>query len=112
LLPVSLNSSPNLTAWATLDNSGTVRILVINKDQSANGTVSVSLNGYGNATLTQLLASSYQATRGVTLAGQTFDGSTDGTLQGAESSQLVVPQNGVYAIQMSPTSAALLTVGP
>jgi len=110
LLPVTLSTSANLTAWATLDGSGIVRILIINKDQTASGSVSVTLSGHGNGTLTKLLAPSYQSTTGVSLGGQTFDGSTDGTPVGTESNELVIPQNGVYTIQISPTSAALLTV--
>jgi hypothetical protein len=87
-----------------------VRIALINKDKTANVTATIDLSGYGIGTLTRLLASSYQAKTGITLGGQTFDGSKDGTLQGAPTSESVTPRGAVYWVPMPPTSAALLTV--
>jgi hypothetical protein len=112
LLPVTLTTSSNISAWATIDASNTVRVLVINKDQSANGNVSITLTGFGNGTLSQLLAPSVSSKTGVTWAGQTFDGSPDGTIQGTVSTTTVVPVGNVYTFSISPTSAALLTIAP
>lgn len=112
LLPVTLTTSNNISLWATLDASNTVRVLVINKDQSATGNVNVTLNGYSNGTLSSLSARSVSSTTGVTWAGQTFDGSPDGTIQGALSTATVVPSSNVYTFSMTPASAALLTVSP
>jgi hypothetical protein len=44
----------------------------------------------------------------VTLGGQTFDTSVDGTIQGTPSTQTVQGIRGVFAIQMPVTSAALV----
>jgi hypothetical protein len=112
LLPVTLTTSSNISVWATIDASNTVRVLVINKDQSASGNVSVTLTGFGNGTLSELLAPSVSSTAGVTWAGQTFDGSTDGTIQGTASTTTVVPVGNIYTFSMTPGSAALLTIAP
>ena len=37
LLPVTLSTPANVKAWATLDNKGVVRVILINKDQTAEG---------------------------------------------------------------------------
>jgi hypothetical protein len=99
----------NLKAWATIDSNGTIRIALINKDESAEGTVAISLAGFGAGTITRLTAPSYQATTGITLGGQTFDGSTDGTAQGTAYGETVEASGGVYTVAIAPTSAALLT---
>ena len=47
LLPVVLNTSANLKAWATLDpTNGEVNIAIINKDKSASGSVQLTVPGY------------------------------------------------------------------
>jgi hypothetical protein len=112
LLPVSLTTQANIKAWATIDGTQTIRLLLLNKDESSSGAISVSLTGYGQATLTRLMAPSYSSNTGVTLGGQTFDGSTDGTAQGAAYSEIAQAANGVYTVAMPAISAALLTIQP
>ncbi len=112
LLPVSLTTQANIKAWATIDGTQTVRLLLLNKDQNATGAISVSLAGYGQATVTRLMAPSYSSTTGVTLGGQTFDGSTDGTPQGTAYSEIAQPVSSVYTIAIPAVSAALLTIQP
>jgi len=108
LLPVTVTS--NLNVWATVDRARRVRIALINKDKTASVTATIDLSGYGIGTLTRLLASSYRAKTGITLGGQTFDGSKDGTLQGIPTRESVAPRGAIYWVPMPPTSAALLTV--
>jgi hypothetical protein len=112
LLPVTLSTKANLKAWATVDSTGVVRVALINKDQTEKGLVNVSLAGLGTGSVTRLSASNYQATKGITLAGQTFDGSTDGTIQGGAVSETVNPVGGIYSVAIPPTSAVLLTIQP
>ncbi len=112
LLPVSLSTKANLKVWATVDSKGVVRVTLINKDKTAEGDVTISVPGFGAATLTRLIASSYKATKGVTLGGQTFDGSVDGAIHGNSSEESVTPAGGVYSVTLAPTSAALLTIQP
>jgi hypothetical protein len=112
LLPVSTTTSANVSVWATIDAAGIIRIAVLNKDQTNSGTVAITLAGYGNASLKTLSAASVTATRGVTYGGQTFDGSTDGKIQGTLSTTAVTPTSGVYTFAIAHTSAVLLTVNP
>jgi hypothetical protein len=112
LLPVTLSTSANLKVWATVDKQGVVRVALLNKDESAEGDVVLTLPGYGSATLTRLRAPSYQATTGITLAGQTFDTSVDGTPQGIAYGEPVSPSGGTYTVAMPITSAAILTIQP
>jgi hypothetical protein len=112
LLPVTLTTSANLKIWATIDAQSVVRIAVINKDETLQGVVNISLPGYGEATVTRLTAASYQATSGTTIGGQTFDGSQDGTPQGSAFTESAPANGGVYSVALGPTSAALLTMKP
>ena len=112
LLPVSTTTSANVSIWATIDAAGIVRVVVLNKDETNSGTVNITLAGYGSASLKTLTAASVTATTGVSYGGQTFDGSTDGTIQGTLSTPAVTPTSGVYTFAIAPTSAALLTVAP
>jgi Glycosyl hydrolase family 79 C-terminal beta domain len=112
LLPVTLSTSANLKVWATVDAQGVVRIVFINKDEALQGVVSISLPGYGVGAITRLTAANYQATTGITLGGQTFDGSQDGTPQGSAYTEAASANGGVYSVALGPTSAALLTINP
>jgi hypothetical protein len=112
LLPVSLITQANIKAWATIDGTQTVRLLLLNKDQNASGAISIALTAYAQASVTRLMAPSYSSTTGVTLGGQTFDSSTDGTPQGTVYSEISQPVSGVYTIAIPAISAALLTVQP
>jgi hypothetical protein len=112
LLPVSLTTQANIKAWATIDGKQTVRLLLLNKDQNASGAISIALTAYGQATVTRLMAPSYSSTAGVTLGGQTFDGSADGTPEGTAYSEIAQSVGGVYTVAMPTISAALLTIQP
>jgi hypothetical protein len=108
LLPTNLTTSANMTTWATIDASGTPRLAIINKDLSFTGTVDVSIGGYTHAQVYRLTAPSYQSTSGVSFGGQTFDGSTDGTIQGAQTVESIDLTDGVFEIPMPISSAALV----
>jgi len=108
LLPVTLDTQANLKAWATMDASGTPRLTIINKDENATGTVNVVNTGYSHAQVYRLAAPNYLATSGVTFAGQTFDKSPDGTIQGTQTVETVDAANGIFQIPMPITSAALV----
>jgi hypothetical protein len=109
---VTLNAAANLKVWATIDAQGVVRIVLINKDETLQGVASVSLAGYGTASVTRLTAANYQATSGISIGGQTFDGSQDGTPQGTAFTEAAPASAGVYSVALAPTSAALLTINP
>ena len=108
LLPVTVNTTANLKCWPTVDANGTNRLTILNKDETQSGTVMVTMPGYNVATITWLTAQSFTSTSGVTLGGQTFDSSTDGNILGTPSTETVQGNNGVFAIDMPVTSAALV----
>jgi PKD repeat protein len=112
LLPVTLTTPANLKVWATIDTQGVVRIAVINKDETLQGVLSITLPGYGEAAVARLTAANFQATSGITISGQTFDGSLDGTPQGTAFTESATANGGVYSVALGPTSAALLTIRP
>jgi hypothetical protein len=111
LLPVTLNTSANLKAWATLDpTNGDVNIAIINKDITASGSVQLTVPGYKRGLVKRLLAPSFSATTGITIGGQTFDGSQDGKAVGTRYGEFIRSQNGTFEVSVGPTSAFLLTL--
>jgi hypothetical protein len=109
VLPVATSTDANVVVHATLDDSSTVHVIVINKDEHASGDVQIGLPGYRTGTVRYLTAASYSATNGVTWAGQTFDGSPDGTVQGPFVSTTISASSGVFTLHDMPiTSAALI----
>jgi hypothetical protein len=83
---------------------------MINKDEKAARKVTVKINGYGAGELVRLLAPSYQARTGITLGGLTFDGSLDGKPRGSLKGETIIPDKGVYNLQLPPTNAAILVL--
>jgi hypothetical protein len=110
LLPVTVNTHANLTAWATVDASNISRLVIINKSEDASGTVDIYVSGYFHAQIYRLTAPTYQSTSGVMFAGQTFDGSKDGIIQGTPISEPVKVSNGLLEVPMPITSAALVVL--
>jgi hypothetical protein len=109
LLPVTTTTTANVSIWATVDNTSAAHLVVINKDEQATGNVQITLPGYTTGTVRYLSAANYSATNGVTLGGQTFDGTPDGTIQGQLSTTTINAQNGVFTLQNMPiTSAAVI----
>jgi Glycosyl hydrolase family 79 C-terminal beta domain len=111
LLPVNTTTQGNIKVWATLDAQQVLRVVLLNKDTTLGGKARIQLSSprtYG--VLTRLRAPSVNATNGVTLAGQTFDGTVDGLLLGPYTNEQVKPLNGSYTLDLPPASAALLTL--
>lgn len=125
MLPVTLKSPHHVKVWATRDASGTMRIAVINKDETYSGILPIRIPGYGDAQTLELKdVHGYTGTiyfandstaigsTGITIAGQTFDGSKDGRIQGKKVVGQVNPREGVYSVPVEPGSAVLLIVSP
>ena len=114
-LPVVLTQTAgNVKLWATLDAAGTMRVVVLEKDldgPAQSKTVALNLGSYAKpGSITTLKAPGLTATSGITIGGQTFDGTSDGKLTGAAVSTPVVPINGIYTMSVSDGTAAMLTV--
>jgi hypothetical protein len=103
LLPVTTTTDANVSIWATADNASTAHVVVINKDEGATGSVKITLPGYTTGTVR------YSATNGVTLGGQTFDESPDGTIRGGLVTTTITANDGVFTLANMPiTSAAVI----
>ena len=70
LLPVTTTTAANVSIWATVDNTSTAHVVVLNKDEQATGHIRITLPGYTTGTVRYLSAASYTATNGVTLEGK------------------------------------------
>ncbi|WP_233810167.1 glycosyl hydrolase family 79 C-terminal domain-containing protein [Paraburkholderia sp. HP33-1] len=111
LLPVTLNTSANLKAWSTLDpTTGKVNVLVINKDQQDYGNISVTVPGFKSAAIERMRAPAFTSKSGITLGGQTFDGSVDGTPVGTKYAEVLTEQSSTFNVAIEPTSAVLVTL--
>jgi hypothetical protein len=109
ILPVNTSTSANVSVWATVDTSSVVHAVVLNKDETAAGNVEITLPGYTKGTVRYLTAANYLSHNGVTLGGQTFDGSPDGTIQGALTTTTITGKSGVFTVPNLPlTSAAII----
>lgn len=113
LLPLDLATEANLKAWATRDSeSGHLRIALINKESGESGLVRLSVPGYQAADVRRLLAPSAASQEGISLGGQTLDGSEDGMLKGVRYAERVTAEAGVFEVALSASSAVLLTLSP
>jgi len=112
LLPatVSTSGAVNIKVWATVDAAGTAHVAILNKDEDFTGNVSVTIPGYGQGTVTRMVAPNYLSEAGITIGGQTFDNSMDGNLIGTPMTESFTPTNSVYTIPVQPMSAILLTL--
>jgi hypothetical protein len=71
MVPVSVQTTLNLTAYATIDASGLLSIILINKDLNTNALVDINPGRVEKvATLIRLEAASIAATSGITLGGR------------------------------------------
>jgi hypothetical protein len=113
LLPVGLKTNADLKAWAVMDLTSSMRLIVINKEKTEGGIVRVKAQGYRHATIERLEAPSYTSTDHITFGGQTFDGSTDGSIKGHHISENIISENiqgtdGSFQFQVPASSAALV----
>jgi hypothetical protein len=112
LLPALTLTNDNIKVWATRDSTGKAHLVIINKEQTTSGSVQITLSDYGSGSVVRLAASSYLATSGITLGGQTYDGSKDGLLQGSVVTETIFPTNGVWNITVGAASAVLVNLEP
>jgi hypothetical protein len=113
LLPVNVNPSGPLKAWATRAPDGTTRVVTINKDPVDDYQVQLRVPQLrGVAQLERLQAvSGAAATRGVALGGQTFGDSTSSGVLGPPRTEPVAPVLGTYTFTVPAASAAMLSAG-
>jgi len=108
LLSVSTAASAHVRVWATVDKAQKIHVVIVNSDEQRGGTVRIAVPGWNHGTASLLKAPAFNSTAGITFAGQTFDGSTDGTIQGAKQTQTVQGSDGKFSVDVPVTSAVLL----
>jgi hypothetical protein len=114
LLRVHADLPSNVEAWATRDQGGTVRLVLIDKAarDGASTTIRVPATA-GPATVEELHAAGLSSTGNVSLGGQTFGAATStGTLTGTPQSRAVAPVGGAYTVDVPAASAELVTFSP
>ncbi len=106
-VPVTLNTINNVGAHATITTSGTLRVVIINKDELHSETVSIPLPSTyraGNAII--LDAPSLSSKNGISLAGSSV--SKQGTWLPRTSTSVQV-RDGVAKVTVRPITAMLIT---
>jgi len=119
LTPTKTNSTnPLIIPHVFLDlNAGTLRVVAVHMDIQTNESVQVVVNvtNFNNklsnqAGLVKYEGPSVYSVLGLSIGGQTFDGSPDGTPQGSRSPTPVTGVNGIYTFTLAPTTAGLLEI--
>jgi hypothetical protein len=106
-----------IKVWATVTgapSNSMLRIVVIHKDMkvTVNATITINIDTLGGpASLGRLLASDVYDKNGITLFGQTYDNTMDGSPIGKRQVEIVNPDKNMgYTFVVPPRSAALLTI--
>ncbi len=102
-------STPTLHAWASLGPDGKTRLALLSLDTATGGTVKLEAPSESGATLLRLHAPAAGAKSGLTLGGQTWDGSTDGAPQGTAVTESVSFDQGSATIALPPLDAVVVT---
>jgi hypothetical protein len=95
-----------MKAWATIDQTGIAKLVLINKEKSQSGYVLVKVPGYTRASIYRLSAPSYTSTADVQYGGQTID--PDGRLHGTLRAETLTSVNGDFGIAIPALSAAMV----
>jgi hypothetical protein len=108
VLPVDAHTAGRVRAFATLGDDGATRLLVLRED-AASGEIRVRLAG-SSASLVRMRAPALDATRGVTLGGATYDGTTDGALVGALRAEDVARDGDDWLVRLDAYEGGVLTI--
>jgi hypothetical protein len=112
LLDVSSTKVAGVNVWATRGPDGTVRVVLSNEGSSTRALAVRVPGDFKGATLTRLTAPSAGSTSGVTLGGRSFGAQTStGMLAGSSQAASVSGDDGRYAVDLPPASAAMLVLG-
>jgi hypothetical protein len=112
LLPVTATGSARVRSWATLGSDGAVRVVLVNEDPSGNDSVKLQVPGKtGAASLVRLSAASLDATCGLSLGMQTWDGSLDGKPVGSLATEALANDgSGAFVVPLPALEAVVVTV--
>ena len=111
LLDLGYAGGTQIRIWATRTPTDQIHLVAINTSLSRPASIRVRLpSASAPATVERLLAPSAYATGGVTLAGQSFAGTTTGLPVGSRVTWAVRSSAGSYTLTLPASSAAMLTV--
>jgi Glycosyl hydrolase family 79 C-terminal beta domain len=110
LLGTSIPDGP-VKLWATRSSTGSLHIVLINKDPMNPANVHLQVTGNPSSLSMQTLtAPSIDATTGVTFGGQSFAAPTStGRLEGTAQFSTITPLLGTYSVDLPPASAVMLS---
>jgi uncharacterized protein (TIGR03437 family) len=110
VIPVNLNAGRiNLTSFGVLDSDGTVRVVVINKDQALDAQAQITApGGFQNVTVLRLSAPSLTEKTNIALGGASV--AADGTWSPAKIEQ-AASMFGFYPVDVPAGSAVLVSFG-
>lgn len=107
LVPVEVNAPGNLTAYGVLQDSHTLRVVLINKDEQKTMNVAITAQPYRKASALRLVGPSPSATSGITFGGKAV--STNGKWSPGPR-QNVPFSSGEFHITLPAASAAEITL--
>jgi hypothetical protein len=109
---VTATGTPRVKAWATLGSDGAVRVVLVNEDMTGEGAVELQVPGKtGAASLVRLTAAGVDATCGLSLGMQTWDGSLDGKPLGALATEPLTGDGmGGYVVALPALQAVVVTL--
>ena len=116
------STQPQVSVWSTVDSVTGLRKVIINHRNITSGVpnaqviinfTSTTTTYFSNAVLFYFEAPSGTSKTGVKLAGQTFEGSLDGTIQGTRTTfNLTTSGNNTWVFTMQPARTAFITFCP
>lgn len=110
---ISAEGAPNLVAAAFSGPEHSLEFVLANDEPPGTAALSLSLEvgaGMGRAQIQRLVAPSQNATGDVRLDGRAV--ATDGSWRAPAQSESVAASSGTVALELAPSSAALVTVSP
>jgi hypothetical protein len=111
LIPVTLGSQTKVHGYATIGSDGAVRVLLLSMGADAVTAFKLRSTGaHGSATLVRLHASALDATSGLALGGQTWDGASDGAPVGALATETLNRQDDGWYVSLPPYDAVVITL--
>src|SRR5262249_49377676 len=108
LLPVKVTGSARVHAFATVGEDGVTRVLVLALSATAPDHLRLSLAA-NSATLLRLRGAGLDATSGLTLGGQTWDGSADGKPPRAAASETLQRNGDGWIVPIAGYEAVLIS---
>jgi hypothetical protein len=107
MVPITINTPMNITAYATLGTDGKLRVALINKDQSDSATLQINTGlAYTKASALRMTAPSMSSTSGITFGGAAV--AANGTWS-PHTVEAVAVNGANSSIHLPPASAVVIT---